>query len=164
MSFPLCLQSLTDLFFLIDDKKYRVTLSGNVEGGATGKSSYDVVVNKPPADGECSVSHEEGKPLPLKTLFTITCKGFKDPEVPLTYTFFYKKAVGGPLSTLDQSLSPVVKDFRLSSGLEANYYKYHFVVKVTDKLGASFDYEINETVKVGIVMSVRRRFLKRCVF
>ena len=75
--------------------------------------------------------------------------------MPLTYTFFYKKTVGGPLSTLDQSFSPVVKDFRLSSGLEANDYKYHFVVKVTDKLGASVDYEIPKTVKVGIVMSVR---------
>ena len=140
---------------MIDDAKYAVTLSGNVAGGAEGKSTYDVVVNKPPANGECSVSHKEGEPVPLETLFTITCKDFKDSELPLTYTFFYKKAVGGPLSTLDQSLSPVVKDFRLSSGLEANDYKYHFVVKVTDKLGASVDYEIPETVKVGIVMSVR---------
>ena len=140
---------------MIDDAEYTVTLSGNVAGGAKGKSSYDVEVNKPPEKGECSVSHKEGEPQPLKTLFTITCKDFKDSEVPLTYTFFYKKAVGGPLSTLDQSLSPVVKDFRLSSGLEANGYKYHFVVKVTDKLGASVDYEIPETVTVGIVMSVR---------
>ena len=140
---------------MIADAKYMVTLSGNVAGGAEGKSTYDVVVNKPPANGECSVSHKEEKPVPLETLFTITCKDFKDSELPLTYTFFYKKAVGGPLSTLDQSLSPVVKDFRLSSGLEANGYKYHFVVKVTDKLGASVDYEIPETVTVGIVMSVR---------
>ena len=140
---------------MIDDAKYTVTLSGNVADGAEGKSTYDVVVNKPPANGECSVSHKEEEPVPLETLFTITCKDFKDSEVPLTYTFFYKKAVGGPLSTLDQSLSPVVKDFRLSSGLEANDYKYHFVVKVTDKLGASVDYEIPKTVKVGIVMSVR---------
>ena len=140
---------------MIDDAKYMVTLSGNVAGGAEGKSTYDVVVNKPPANGECSVSHKEEKPVPLETLFTITCKDFKDSELPLTYTFFYKKAVGGPLSTLDQSLSPVVKDFRLSSGLEANGYKYHFVVKVTDKLGASFDYEIPKPVEVGIVMSVR---------
>ena len=140
---------------MIDDAKYMVTLSGNVAGGAEGKSTYDVVVNKPPANGECSVSHKEEKPVPLETLFTITCKDFKDSELPLTYTFFYKKAVGGPLSTLDQSLSPVVKDFRLSSGLEANGYKYHFVVKVTDKLGASVDYEIPKPVEVGIVMSVR---------
>ena len=140
---------------MIADAKYMVTLSGNVAGGAEGKSTYDVVVNKPPANGECSVSHKEEKPVPLETLFTITCKDFKDSELPLTYTFFYKKAVGGPLSTLDQSFSPVVKDFRLSSGLEANNYKYHFVVKVTDKLGASVDYEIPETVTVGIVMSVR---------
>ena len=140
---------------MIDDAEYTVTLSGNVAGGAEGKSTYDVVVNKPPANGECSVSHKEEKPVPLETLFTITCKDFKDSELPLTYTFFYKKAVGGPLSTLDQSLSPVVKDFCLSSGLEANGYKYHFVVKVTDKLGASVDYEIPKPVKVGIVMSVR---------
>ena len=140
---------------MIADAKYMVTLSGNVAGGAEGKSTYDVVVNKPPANGECSVSHKEEKPVPLETLFTITCKDFKDSELPLTYTFFYKKAVGGPLSTLDQSLSPVVKDFRLSSGLEANGYKYHFVVKVTDKLGASVDYEIPKPVEVGIVMSVR---------
>ena len=133
--------------------KYTVTLSGKVEGGATGKSSYDIVVNKPPENGECSVSPKEGEP--LKTLFTITCTKFEDEDVPLTYTFFYKKAVGRPLSTLDQSLTPVVKDFRLSSGLEVNDYKYNFVVKVTDKLGASVDYEILKPVKVGIVMSVR---------
>ena len=138
---------------MIADINYTVTLSGNVDGGATGTSTYDVVVNKPPANGECRVSHKEGEP--LKTLFIITCTNFKDRDEPLTYTFFYKKAVGGPLSTLDQSFSPVVKDFRLSSGLEANNYKYHFVVKVTDKLGASVDYEIPETVTVGIVMSVR---------
>ena len=139
---------------MIDDINYTVTLSGNVEGGATGNSTYDIVVNKPPANGKCSVSHKDKEPLPLKTLFTITCENFKDSDEPLTYTFFYKKGVGGPLSLLDQSFSPVLNDFRLSSGLEANDYKYNFVVKVTDKLGASVDYEIPKPVKVGIVMSV----------
>ena len=132
---------------------YTVTLSGNVEGGATGKSTYDVVVNKPPANGECSVPTKEGEP--LKPIFTITCTKFEDEEVPLTYTFFYNKTVGVPLSLLDQSFSPDLKKFPLSSGLKANGYKYNFVVKVTDKLGASVDCKINETVKVGIVMSVR---------
>ena len=140
---------------MIGDIEYTVTLSGYVTGGATGTSTYDVVVNKPPANGSCRVSHENGEP--LKTLFTITCEKFKDTksDLPLMYTFFYKKAVGGPLSLLDQSPSPVLKDFRLSSGLKENDYKYNFVVKVTDKLGASVDYKIPETIKVGIVMSVR---------
>ena len=135
--------------------KYTVTLSGNVEGGAKGKSTYDVEVNKPPANGKCSVFPEEGEP--LKTVFTINCTNFEDTEVPLTYKFFYSNAVGGPLETIDDSFSPgpVLKHFSLSSGLKENDYKYHLVVKVTDKLGASVDYEIPETVKVGIVMSVR---------
>ena len=133
--------------------KYTVTLSGNVEGGAKGKSTYDVEVNKPPANGKCSVFPEEGEP--EKKVFTINCTNFEDTEVPLKYEFLYKKAVGGPLITLDGGFSPVHKHFSLSSGLKENDYKYHFVVKVTDKLGASVDYEIPETVKVGIVMSVR---------
>ena len=135
--------------------KYTVTLSGNVEGGAKGKSTYDVEVNKPPANGNCSVFPEEGEP--EKTLFTINCTNFEDTEVPLHYKFFQSKAVGGPLATIDEIFSPgpVLKRFILSSGLKENDYKYHFVVKVTDKLGASVDYEIPKTVKVGIVMSVR---------
>ena len=138
--------------------KYTVTLSGNVEGGAKGKSTYDVEVNKPPANGICSVFPEEGEP--LKTEFTIICTNFEDTEVPLRYEFFHSEAVGGPLVTIvkiDDSFSPghVLKHFTLSSGLKENDYKHHFVVKVTDKLGASVDYEIPETVKVGIVMSVR---------
>ena len=138
--------------------KYTVTLSGNVEGGAKGKSTYDVEVNKPPANGKCSVFPEEGEP--LKTVFTINCTNFEDTEVPLTYEFFHSKAVGGPLVTIvtiDDSFSPgpVLKHFTLSSGLKENDYKHHFVVKVTDKLGASVDYKIPETIKVGIVVSVR---------
>ena len=112
-------------------------------------------MNKPPANGYCSVFPEEGEP--AKTVFTINCTNFEDTEVPLTYKFFYSNAVGGPLETIDDSFSPgpVLKHFSLSSGLKENDYKYHLVVKVTDKLGASVDYEIPETVKVGIVMSVR---------
>ena len=147
---------------MIADVNYTVTLSGNVDGGATGTSTYDVVVNKPPANGKCGVSHKEGEP--LKTLFIITCTNFKDRDEPLTYTFFYKKAEGGPLSLLDQSLSPVLKDFRLSSGLKENDYKYNFVVKVTDKLGASVDYKIPETIKVGIVVSVRPFIFLNIIF
>ena len=147
---------------MIADKEYKVTLSGHVKGGATGTSTYDVVVNKPPANGNCRVSHKEGEP--LKTLFIITCTNFKDRDEPLTYTFFYKKAEGGPLSLLDQSLSPVLKDFRLSSGLKENDYKYIFVVKVTDKLGASVDYKIPETIKVGIVVSVRPFIFLNIIF
>ena len=140
---------------MIADKEYKVTLSGHVKGGATGTSTYDVVVNKPPANGKCSVSPEKGEP--LNTPFTITCENFTDTksDLPLTYTFFYNKTVGGPLSLLDQSLSPVLKDFRLSSGLKENNYIYNFVVKVMDKLGASVDHKIPETIRVGIVMSVR---------
>ena len=147
---------------MIDDIECTVTLSGHVKGGATGTSTYDVVVNKPPANGNCRVSHKEGEP--LKTLFIITCTNFKDRDEPLTYTFFYKKAEGGPLSLLDQSLSPVLKDFRLSSGLKENDYKYIFVVKVTDKLGASVDYKIPDTIKVGIVVSVRPFIFLNIIF
>ena len=149
---------------MIDDIECTVTLSGHVKGGATGTSTYDVVVNKPPANGTCSVSPEEGEP--LNTPFTITCGNFTDTksDLPLTYTFFYNKTVGGPLSLLDQSLSPVLKDFRLSSGLKENDYKYNFVVKVTDKLGASVDYKIPETIKVGIVVSVRPFIFLNIIF
>ena len=133
--------------------RYTVTLSGNVEGGAKGKSTYDVEVNKPPANGNCSVFPEEEEP--EKTVITINCTNFEDTEVPLEYEFLFKKAVGDPLTILDAGFSPVLKHFSLTRGLKENDYKYHFVVKVTDKLGASVNYEIPETVKVGIVMSVR---------
>ena len=84
--------------------KYTVTLSGNVEGGAKGKSTYDVEVNKPPASGNCSVFPEEGEP--EKTLFTINCTNFEDTQVPLNYKFFQSKAVGGPLAFIDDIFSP----------------------------------------------------------
>ena len=149
---------------MIGDIEYTVTLSGHVKGGATGTSTYDVVVNKPPVNGKCSVCPEEGEP--LNTPFTITCENFTDTksDLPLTYTFFYNKTVGGPLSLLDQSRSPVLKDFRLSSGLKENNYTYNFVVKVMDKLGASVDHKIPETIKVGIVMSVRPFIFLRVLF
>ena len=137
---------------MIDDIKYTVTLSGNVEGGGKGKSTYDVVVNKPPANGKCSVSPEEGEV--DKTLFTITCTNFEDTEVPLMYTFFCNVTVEYPLTLVYHGFSPVLKNSPLPIGLRENDYKYIIVVRVADKLGAFVDYKIPETVKVGIVMSV----------
>ena len=131
--------------------KYQVTLSGHFERStAKGTSTFNVEVNKPPIKGGCGVSPKKGEP--LKPVFKIECKNFKDPDGPaesLTYKFFYKQSKEGPLTPLGQGSSSDLNDFALPSG------NLTFTVKVTDKFGASVYYDIPESVEVGIVISVR---------
>ena len=132
--------------------KYQVTLSGNFERStAKGTSTFNVEVNKPPEKGGCKVYPKKGEP--LKPVFKIECENFKDPDgrpdESLTYKFFYKQTKEGPLTPLGQGSSSDLNDFALPSG------NLTFTVKVTDKFGASVDYDIPESVEVGIVMSVR---------
>lgn len=136
---------------MIGTKKYQVTLSGNFEHSkANGTSTFNVEVNKPPEKGQCDVRPKKGEP--LKPVFKIECKNFKDSDgrdESLTYTFFYNQSKEGPPTLLGQGSSSDLNDFALPSG------NLTFTVKVTDKFGASVHYDIRESVEVGIVMSVR---------
>ncbi|XP_048589509.1 polycystin-1-like [Nematostella vectensis] len=73
----------------IADHVYRVIHHAWFEGGVSGTANYTFMVykNTPPQPGNCTVSPSEG--FAMDTFFRINCTGWKDPEQPLTYTYYY---------------------------------------------------------------------------
>lgn len=68
--------------YFVYDTRY--TFHVNVENGAhKGSASYPVNLNRPPSKGTCTVSPSSG--MALLDVFRITCNGFTDPNIPLTF-------------------------------------------------------------------------------
>jgi len=106
-------------------------------------------VNEPPTYGTCYVTPKEGKP--LEPMFHVSCEGFYDKDMPLKYEFFYKKDLRpkGRLETLGSGMDSFRSQVSLPSGLAEYDYKLKFYVVAYDKLGASKQYEIPQSVAVS---------------
>lgn len=74
-------------FTLTPGKLYRFTLIGGVANGSKGLSQRNGLTNTPPKNGDCFVDHKEGEA--METLFTFSCEGWEDEDVPLRYEFVY---------------------------------------------------------------------------
>ena len=134
--------------FFLDDGFYKVILSGHVRGGVKGSSTYKVIVNKPPAYGECKVTPTIGKQ--LDTDFSVSCEGFQDDDWPLSYEFFYQQDLRpeGRLESLGFGMDSSRSKVSLPSGMPEYHNKLKFFVVAYDKLGASKQYEIPGRVEV----------------
>lgn len=134
--------------FFVGGATYKIILSGHVEGGVEGSSTYDVEVNKPPeGSGEnCEARPSKGEP--LERMFQVSCKGFKDEDLPLLYQFSYTADKGKRNETLGSGLDPSRVDISLPNGKEEYDYNIMFYVTVSDKLGASKTVDAG-SVKVG---------------
>ena len=131
-----------DFFFFLAGSLYKVILSGNVDGGVTGSSTYKVKVNDPPKYGGCKVTPTEGQP--LQPVFNVSCDGFDDdPEdLPFKYEFFYE------YGNIKTSLGYGLDSFRSLVSLPPGD-KFKFTVVASDKWGASRKYDIPASVTVS---------------
>jgi hypothetical protein len=77
---------------LVQGRAYIFTVHTTADGSCLsglceGHASMEVLVNRPPFGGMCSVSPSSGRE--LVDPFTITCEGWTDEHTPIAYSFGY---------------------------------------------------------------------------
>lgn len=72
--------------------EYLIRLYGRREKGVNGKTESVFLTNGAPKGGACFGSPTKGDALVTK--FHIWCDGWKDPDMPLSYEFYYKNDEG----------------------------------------------------------------------
>lgn len=120
-------------FILTPGKLYRFTLIGGVEGGAKGLTQRNGLTNTPPKNGDCFAEQEEGEA--METLFTFTCEGWEDEDVPLRYEFVYFNDQGAE-SLFFFGISNVAQG-KLPIGDEKNNFTTRMEVRIIDVFDAT---------------------------
>ena len=122
------------------------TRPDNTEGYAETTCS----TNTAPTGGNCYVWPNEG--IVLETKFNITCIGYQDEDLPLSYQYFTLNPRTETVGTVTRKLlhhgydatSPPVY---LSAGLEDNDFTLSLMVVVSDRYGASSQVDLSVIVK-----------------
>ncbi|XP_035672187.1 polycystic kidney disease protein 1-like 2 [Branchiostoma floridae] len=135
------------VFKAIGDYTLRVAVSLGPD--REGFAEYTFQPNDPPTVGSCSVSPENGTA--MVTEFTISCAGFSDADLPLTYTFLYSTgaerlasvstATGDVFSVLHTGQDSELSGLLLPIGLESRDYEVTIRADVYDGLGATSSVE-----------------------
>ncbi|XP_078670977.1 polycystin-1-like protein 2 isoform X2 [Branchiostoma floridae x Branchiostoma belcheri] len=125
--------------------EYTLRVAVSLGPGREGFAEYTFQPNEPPAAGSCSVSPENGTV--MVTEFTISCTGFSDLDLPLTYTFLYSTgaerlasvstATGDVFSILHTGQDSELSGVLLPIGLESRDYNVIIRADVSDALGAT---------------------------
>ncbi|OQR89025.1 transmembrane protein, partial [Thraustotheca clavata] len=111
---------------LTPGKTYIFRLTALDSNGYSGYGTVTIAVNAPPTPGSISIAPTQGTA--ITDLFTITCAGWTDENLPLSYTFY--------LST-DTGLVPLASDLALPSAqvrLYLNNSSVTVVGQVSDNL------------------------------
>ena len=74
------------------DEEYLIRVFGGRENGAKGRSEYTSLTNDPPRGGACSGKPPVGEA--LVSDFVLSCSGWRDADMPLTYEFNHKNEEG----------------------------------------------------------------------
>ncbi|XP_066275447.1 polycystin-1-like protein 2 [Branchiostoma lanceolatum] len=135
------------VFKALGDYTLRVTVSLGPD--REGFAEHTFQPNEPPTVGSCSVSPENGTA--MVTEFTISCSGFSDLDLPLTYTFLYSTGAerlasvstvtGDVFSILHTGRDSILSGLLLPIGLESRDYNVTIRADVSDGLGATSSVE-----------------------
>ena len=119
-------------------------------GGPKGYTEYQFSVNVPPLDGNCTISSSNG--IAVKTYFTVTCPGWVDPDLPLSYTFSYKR---GSHKSQEELLYVGTKistpPFTLPVGLASKNFSFEITVHINDVYGSYAEVGLKVRVRFLIV-------------
>ena len=114
-------------------KTYRLVLFVKTSDGQPGMSAHDIFTASPPTGGTCSITPSSG--ISLKTDFNLSCSNWTSDSTPLSYQFQYQLE-NGLYSMVYHGLNSSVISW-LPPGNQSDNYAVKFIVKVTDKYGAS---------------------------
>ncbi|XP_060063521.1 uncharacterized protein LOC132543982 [Ylistrum balloti] len=120
----------------------RISLTTTLTNGNTSSMSLDIIVNKPPANGTCTVSPGTGQV--TTTMFTLTCQDWVDVDGIARYAFYVKTSGSQKEVMLGYGSEP---EYSCNFPLGPSYdnYNLHTWVRITDTKGASAE------VYIGVV-------------
>ena len=131
--------------------EYLVRLYGRREKGIRGKTESVFLTNEVPMGGACFSSPTRGDALVTK--FHIWCEGWKDPDMPLSYEFYYKNDEG-KLVLFDYGFHNSTYS-ELPLGNPARDYTLEIYIKVLDFYKGAADYYL--FLQVRIFLQGKRR-------
>ncbi|KAK3280112.1 hypothetical protein CYMTET_12034 [Cymbomonas tetramitiformis] len=106
------------------------------QGGATGSTSLEVVVNSPPRHGRLEVTPAEG--VALQSEFLLNTSGWEEEDLPLAASFSYR-VIGGNASSARVSLSSVSPQLAVRMTLpEGGLEEFGFLVEVAVRVEDRF--------------------------
>ncbi|XP_022796828.1 polycystic kidney disease protein 1-like 2 [Stylophora pistillata] len=113
------------------NRRYKLTVKGNLPSGSYGLASHVFEVNAPPRDGTCDVEPRVGHV--LTTRYRLWCTGWHDPDGPLKYEIYHVRGkeesplqYGGNAATI----------ITLPLG-DGDNYTINITVRISDRLGAA---------------------------
>ena len=127
--------------------EYLIRLYGRREKGVKGKTESVVLTNEVPKGGDCFASPQLGDALVTK--FHIWCEGWTDPDMPLSYEFYYRNEEGKLILFFYGPHNSTYSELPL--GKPADNYTMEIYVKILD----FFEGEANYT----LFLQVRKKFL-----
>ena len=119
---------------LVQGRNYSLIVTVQTRDGFLGLSEYNITTSLPPKEGRCFIEPAWG--ISLETNFTLSCKGWKSNNEPLSFLFQYQLNYNGLHGVIYRGLNNSVIS-QLPSGFLSNNYTLNITVIVTDKEGAS---------------------------
>lgn len=130
---------------LVQGRNYSLIVTVQTRDGFLGLSEYNITTSLPPKEGQCFVEPTSG--ISLETNFTLSCKGWKSNNEPLSFLFQYQLNYNGLHGIIYHGLTDSYIS-QLPSGFLSNNYTLNITVTVTDKEGASAPV-VNSSIQVS---------------
>ena len=125
----------------------RIKAVAFVEDGSTKEDQFTFRTNSVPYGGSCSVSPVNGTA--IDTEFNITCNGWQDDDLPLTYEFRYHTNTGMVVITKGSEANVTT---RLPVGDPLKDFVITIETQIIDHLGASEMYLMAVYVRTAAVI------------
>ncbi|XP_061171979.1 uncharacterized protein LOC133181505 [Saccostrea echinata] len=113
-------------------EQQQIFYTGTYMSGRNVSAQYNLTVNLPPIPGNCTITPQSG--YSLVTAFSVSCRGFTDPDLPLSYVI-YQRRPSGMETELMKSDEALISPLYLSEGPKENNYTQRLTVKCMDSRG-----------------------------
>ncbi|XP_061171980.1 sperm receptor for egg jelly-like [Saccostrea echinata] len=113
-------------------EQQQIFYTGTSLSGRNMTVQYNLTVNLPPTQGNCTITPQSG--YSLVTAFNVSCRGFTDPDLPLSYVI-YQRQSSGKETELMKSDEALISPLYLSEGPKEDNYTQRLAVKCMDSRG-----------------------------
>ena len=126
--------------------EYLIRLYGRREKGAKGRTESVFLTNEVPSGGACFASPQIGSALVTK--FHIWCEEWADPDLPLSYEFYYRNEEGKLILLFYGPHNSTYAELPL--GDPAHNYTLEIYVKVLDLYQGEANYSLLLQVRITV--------------
>lgn len=124
------------------NRRYKLTVKGNLPSGSYGLASHVFEVNAPPRDGTCDVEPRVGHV--LTTRYRLGCTGWHDPDGPLKYEIYHVRGKEESPLQYGENAATIIT---LPLG-DGDNYTINITVRISDRLGAASSVRLQLQVTV----------------